>query len=101
MLLKVKPLNSEIISIEIDENSKIEDLEDKILDLTGIPADTYRLVYKGRILKKESIINELNINGTIFMVKTSVYLIIYFIIIINRNQKMPNLKMKVYHHLIQ
>lgn len=73
MLLKVKPLNSEIISIEIDENNKVEELEEKILDLTGISADTYRLVYKGRILKKESIINTLDINGTIFMVKTSVF----------------------------
>ena len=49
----VKTINGKLYNYEMNDNSKINDLKEKILYDVGIPIDYQYLSYKGRLLHED------------------------------------------------
>merc|ERR1711915_897747 len=64
MKLFFKTLDQKKFSMEVDKEETVEDLICKLEDEKG-RENLYRLIYAGKILKEEDIINDCNITGKI------------------------------------
>ena len=51
MILRVKGTTGRVLEIEVDHDSQISEIRQKIADKQGIPSGVFFLVYGGKILK--------------------------------------------------
>lgn len=95
MLIKIKVINNPIFTIEINENNKIIDLEEKIKEKIKLSNGEIKLVYHGRILKENDILKDLNIIDNVNVIIRHVYNYLFNRIM---NQKM---NFQILQHIIQ
>ena len=58
MILRVKGTTGRVLEIEVDHNSQISELKQKIADKQGIPSGVFFLVYGGKILKDDKSLSD-------------------------------------------
>jgi ubiquitin len=70
MQLFIKSLTNEIIGIEVELTDTIENVKAKIQNINNNPIEQQRLIYKGKEMENNRILNEYNIadNTTIILV---------------------------------
>ena len=58
MILRVKGTTGRILEIEVDHDSQISEIRQKIADKQGIPSGVFFLVYGGKILKDDKLLSD-------------------------------------------
>ena len=58
MILRVKGTTGRVLEIEVDHNSQISDLKQKIADKQGIPSGVFFVVYGGKVLKEDNFLSD-------------------------------------------
>ena len=58
MIIRVKGTTGRILEIEVEYNAPISEIKQKIADKQGIPAGVFFLVYGGKVLKDEKLLND-------------------------------------------
>ena len=58
MILRVKGTTGRVLEIEVDHNSQISELKQKIADKQGIPSGVFFVVYGGKVLKEDFLLSD-------------------------------------------
>ncbi|MCO5565155.1 hypothetical protein L7F22_018828 [Adiantum nelumboides] len=59
--IKIKTLDSQVYSCNVDQNVSVPALKDHIATLTGVPAANQRLISRGKVLKDDHMLREYNV----------------------------------------
>ncbi|MCO5592733.1 hypothetical protein L7F22_046736 [Adiantum nelumboides] len=59
--IKIKTLDSQVYSCNVDQNISVPALKDHIATLTGVPAENQRLICRGKVLKDDHTLREYNV----------------------------------------
>lgn len=57
MEIKIKTLTGKITKINIDENILVKQIKNKLQELEGIEPDQQRIIFNGKVLNDETILN--------------------------------------------
>ena len=61
MLIFVKTLTGRTLSLEVEADDTIEDVQTKIEDQISLPCDQQRLIFAGKLLETERTVSDYNI----------------------------------------
>ncbi|MCO5595640.1 hypothetical protein L7F22_049685 [Adiantum nelumboides] len=59
--IKIKTLDSQVYSCNVDQNISVPALKDHIATLTGVPTENQRLICRGKVLKDDHTLREYNV----------------------------------------
>ena len=68
MKLNIKNLKGEVFQVEIEPADSVNVLKTKIQEVKGMPAETLKVVFKGKTLNNEDSIEKIGIKDTDFVV---------------------------------
>nr|CAH8842094.1 unnamed protein product [Trichobilharzia regenti] len=63
MLIKVKTLTGKEIEIDIEQTDKVERIKERIEEKEGIPPQQQRLIFSGKQMNDEKLVQEYKIQG--------------------------------------
>ena len=58
MIIRVKGTTGRVLEIEVDHNSQISELKQKIADKQGIPSGVFFVIYGGKVLKEDFLLSD-------------------------------------------
>lgn len=66
----IKTVNNEIYNLTVNRDARISEVKARLFDITSIAINRQRLIYRGRVLQDESVLQEYNIEDghTVHMV---------------------------------
>ncbi|XP_037449622.1 ubiquitin-like domain-containing protein CIP73 isoform X1 [Triticum dicoccoides] len=56
--INIKTLESQVHKLRVDKNETVLNLKEKIVDVTRIPVEQQRLIFRGRVLKDDHLLSE-------------------------------------------
>ncbi|KAH9552024.1 hypothetical protein CY35_09G042800 [Sphagnum magellanicum] len=59
--IKIKTLDSQSYTIQVEENVAVPALKEKLAALVGVPADNQRLICRGKVLKDDQLLSAYNV----------------------------------------